>query len=48
MHIRKLVLKLENGIDIKKARECLRLIQSQMMQDSRYSSLQIYFDVDPL
>ena len=48
MHIRKLVLKLENGIDIKKARECLRLIQSQMMQDSRYNALQIYFDVDPL
>ena len=48
MHIRKLVLKLENGIDIKKVRECLRLIQSQMMQDSRYNALQIYFDVDPL
>lgn len=48
MHIRKLVLKLENGIDIKKVRECLRLIQGQMMQDSRYNALQIYFDVDPL
>ena len=48
MHIRKLVLKLENGIDIKKARECLHFIQSQMMQDSRYNALQIYFDVDPL
>lgn len=48
MHIRKLVLKLENGIDIKKARECLHFIQGQMMQDSRYNALQIYFDVDPL
>ena len=48
MHIRKLVLKLENGIDIKKARECLHFIQDQMMQDSRYNALQIYFDVDPL
>ena len=48
MHIRKLVLKLENGIDHKKVRECLRLIQNQMMQDSRYNALQIYFDVDPL
>jgi primosomal protein N' (replication factor Y) len=48
MHIRKLVLKLENGIDIKKVRECLHFIQGQMMQDSRYNALQIYFDVDPL
>ena len=48
MHIRKLVLKLENGLDMKKARECLKLEQSQMMQDSRYNSLQVYYDVDPL
>ena len=46
--IRKLVLKLENGLDLKKTREYLLLAQQQMMQDKRYSSLQIYYDVDPL
>lgn len=48
LHIRKIVLKLENGIDRKKTRECLRHVQSQLLQDPRYSSLQVYYDVDPL
>ena len=47
-NIRKLVLKLENGIDMKKVREYLLLAQSQMLTDKRYNSLQIYYDVDPL
>ena len=47
-NIRKLVLKLENGIDIKRVREYLLLAQSQILADKRYASLQIYFDVDPL
>ncbi len=49
LNIRKIVLKLELQINIKKVRECLRFAESQMMKDSRYdSTLQIYFDVDPL
>lgn len=48
LHIRKLVLKLENGIDLKKVRECLRDIQHLMSSDIRYNSLQICYDVDPL
>ena len=47
-NIRKLVLKLELGIDMKKVREYLLLAQSQMLADKRYASLQIYYDVDPL
>ena len=47
-NIRKLVLKLENGIDMKKVREYLLMAQSQMLTDKRYSSMQIYYDVDPL
>ena len=47
-NIRKLVLKLENGIDMRKAREYLLMAQRQMLVDKRYSSLQIYYDVDPL
>ena len=48
LHIRKLVLKLENGIDLKKVRECLRDIQHLMSSDIRYNSLQIFYDVDPM
>ena len=46
--IRKLVLKLENGIDIKKVREYLLLAQSQLLADRRYTSIQMYFDADPV
>jgi primosomal protein N' (replication factor Y) len=47
-NIRKLVLKLETGIDMKRVREYLLLAQSQMLADKRYSSLTIYYDVDPI
>ncbi len=47
-NIRKLVLKLELGIDMKKVREYLLLAQSQMLTDKRYASLQVYYDADPL
>ena len=47
-NIRKLVLKLELGLDMKKVREYLLLAQSQLLTDQRYSSLQIYYDVDPV
>lgn len=46
-NIRKLVLKLENGIDMKRVREYLLLAQSQLLADKRYASLQVYYDVDP-
>ena len=46
--IRKLVLKLEPGLDVGLAKQYLRTAQQQMMQDKRYASLQIYYDVDPL
>ena len=48
LSIRKLVLKLERGIDMTKVREYLRMAQQQMLQDKRYASLQLYYDVDPL
>ncbi len=48
MNIRKIVLKLENGIDLKRVREYLLIAQRQMLQDTRYNSLQVYYDVDPL
>ncbi len=48
MNIRKIVIKLENGIDQKKVREYLTFAQQQMAKDPRYGALQIYYDVDPL
>ena len=48
LSIRKLVLKLELGINMGDARKYLALAQQQMLQDKRYASLQIYYDVDPL
>ena len=47
-NIRKLVLKLELGLDMKRVRKYLLLAQQQMLADKRYSSLQVYYDVDPL
>ena len=46
--IRKLVLKLEPGLNMGEVRKYLTLAQQQLLQDKRYSSLQIYYDVDPL
>lgn len=48
MNIRKIVIKLENGIDQQKVREYLKFAQQQMGKDPRYGALQIYHDVDPL
>lgn len=47
MNIRKIVLKLEPGIDLPRVRLCLRKIMAEMLRDKRYASLQIYYDVDP-
>ena len=48
LSIRKLVLKLEPGLNMGEVRKYLALAQQQMLQDKRYASLQIYYDVDPL
>ena len=46
--IRKLVLKLEPSLNMSEVRKYLTLVRQQMLQDKRHTSLQIYFDVDPL
>ncbi len=46
--IRKLVLKFELGLNMADVRKYLALAQQQILQDKRYASLQVYFDVDPL
>lgn len=46
--IRKIVLKLELGIDLNLARRCMIEARSALMQDKRYAAMTVYFDVDPL
>ena len=48
LSIRKLILKIEPQLALAEVRKYLALAQQQMLQDKRYSSLQIYCDVDPL
>ena len=48
LSIRKIVLKFELSLNMAEVRKYLALAQQQMLQDKRYSSLQIYYDIDPL
>lgn len=48
LNIRKIVLKLERGIDLVRVRQYLRQVRNEIMQDKRYASLQVYYDVDPM
>jgi len=47
LHIRRIVLKLESHSSIKQAGNILNQIKSQVLSDKRFSSVTIYFDVDP-
>ena len=48
LNIRIVVLKLENGIDMAKVRQYLKRAREAILADKRYSTLTIYFDVDPV
>lgn len=48
MSIRKIVIKLENGIDQHRVREQLMHIRRQLLDQKAYRALHIYFDVDPI
>lgn len=48
MNIRKMVVKLELGIDLAKVRLYLNKGKDIVLQDKRYKSVTVYFDADPL
>ena len=48
MCIRKIVIKLENGLDRAKVRLYLNRGKDTVLRDKRYKSASVYFDVDPL
>ena len=46
-HIRKLVVKLEPGLDMPRVRQTLQQLRQELLSDKRYTTLQVYYDVDP-
>ena len=46
--IRKIVVKLELGIDLALARRCMSAVRTALLQDKRYAAMSVFFDVDPL
>lgn len=48
LYIRKIVLKVEHTAPMARARELLLRIQREMLEDDRFRSLIVYYDVDPL
>ena len=46
--IRKIVVKLEQGIDLALARRCMSASRAALLQDKRYAAMSVFFDVDPL
>ena len=48
LHIRKLVVKLEIGINLSLARQYLHKAQDMVMADPRFRLIQMYYDVDPM
>ena len=48
LSIRKIMLKLEIGIDYARVRQSLHNTIHELLKDKRYGALQVYFDVDPL
>ena len=46
--IRKIIVKLENGANLPRCKQYMKDVYRLLMQDKRYASLQVYYDVDPL
>lgn len=46
--IRKIVVKLEQGIDLALARRCMLASHTALLHDKRYAAMSVFFDVDPL
>lgn len=45
--IRKIVIKLEQGINLPLTRQCMAEARTQLLQDKRYAAMTVFFDVDP-
>lgn len=47
LYIRKIVIKLETGIDLTLAKQYLRRAQAELLKDKKYAAATVYYDVDP-
>ena len=47
-HIRKLVLKLEKGLNANDVRHYLVLAEKNVLANKKYAAIAIYYDVDPV
>lgn len=45
--IRKIVIKLEQGINLPLARQCMAEARTLLLQDKRYAAMTVFFDIDP-
>ena len=48
LFIRKIVLKIEQGASLARARELLVQVQKEMLSEDKFKSLIVYYDVDPM
>ncbi|MEG1563432.1 MAG: primosomal protein N' [Bacteroides sp.] len=48
LFIKKIVVKIENEAPLSRARELLLRVQREMLEDARFKSLIVYYDVDPM
>lgn len=48
LFIRKIVVKIEQNAPMSRARELLLRVQREMIEDERFKSLIVYYDVDPM
>lgn len=48
LFIKKIVVKIENNASMERARALLLQVQKEMIEDERFKSLIVYYDVDPL
>lgn len=48
LFIRKLIIKLENGVNQRQVRENLKVVRQQLFSDKRFVLLKMYFDIDPM
>ncbi|MDR0973745.1 MAG: primosomal protein N' [Prevotellaceae bacterium] len=48
LHIRQIMVKIEREASMQQARQLLLYVQSSVLQDDRFRSLIVYYDVDPL
>ena len=48
LFIRKIVLKIETGASMARARQLLVQVQAEMLSEDRFKSLIVYYDVDPM